>query len=180
MNRLLAIVLAVLSTTTALTSRPAQPTFAASPPARVSARTTSGPVGPIEASTGSRPEVAADFVAPETAWSAGHRGVDLVGRPGDVVHAALAGTVTFAGTVAGRGVVVVDHGTLRTTYEPVAASVHRGRRVTAGAAIGTLELGGSHCLPRSCLHWGLIVAGEYRDPLTLFGLGPVRLLPTDG
>jgi hypothetical protein len=29
--------------------------------------------------------------------------------------------VTFAGLVAGKGVVVIKHGTLRTTYEPVTA-----------------------------------------------------------
>ena len=51
------------------------------------------------------------------------------GRParhvGQQVHTSLGGTVTFAGRLAGRGVVVVDHGGLRTTYEPVSASVSR-------------------------------------------------------
>ena len=128
-----------------------------------------------------RPEVAAGFDPPETRWGSGHRGVDLVGRVGQPVHAALAGRVSFAGTLAGRGVVVVDHGATRTTYEPVAASVSVGDAVTAGAVIGRLELFGSHCFPRSCLHWGLIEGREhYLDPLTLVGAGPVRLLPLDG
>jgi hypothetical protein len=43
--------------------------------------------------------------------------------------------------------------------------------------IGRLELFGSHCFPRSCLHWGLIEGETYLDPLTLVGAGPVRLLP---
>ena len=43
--------------------------------------------------------------------------------------------------VAGRGVVSVDHpGGLRTTYEPVAATVARGDPVGAGAVLGRLEL----------------------------------------
>ena len=67
------------------------------------------------------PEVVAGFDPPATRWGAGHRGVDLAGAPGQPVRAALAGTVTFAGSLAGRGVVVVDHGATRTTYEPVDA-----------------------------------------------------------
>jgi murein DD-endopeptidase MepM/ murein hydrolase activator NlpD len=123
------------------------------------------------------PEVAAPFDPPAQTWSAGHRGVDLLGTPGQQVHTALAGTVTFAGTIAGRGVVVVSHGARRTTYEPVAASVRRGAEVPSGAMIGTLQRAGGHCLPRACLHWGLIQGTTYLDPLTLLGLGPVRLLP---
>ena len=89
--------------------------------------------------------------------------------------------MTFAGTLAGRGVVVVDHGTTRTTYEPVAASVSVGDQLPAGAVLGRLQLFGSHCSPRACLHWGLIEGRDrYLDPLTLVGAGPVRLLPLDG
>ena len=91
--------------------------------------------------------------------------------------AALPGTVTFAGPLAGRGVVVVDHGATRTTYEPVAATVAVGTPVAAGAQVGTLELAGSHCFPRACLHWGWIEGETYLDPLRLVGAGPVRLLP---
>jgi murein DD-endopeptidase MepM/ murein hydrolase activator NlpD len=128
-----------------------------------------------------RPEVVSGFDPPATRWGAGHRGVDLAGRVGQSVHAALAGRVAFAGTLAGRGVVVVDHGTTRTTYEPVAASVSFGDDVGAGTVLGRLELFGSHCFPRSCLHWGLIEGREhYLDPLTLVGAGPVRLLPLEG
>ena len=73
-----------------------------------------------------RPAVARGFEPPASRWGAGHRGVDLAGRPGQPVRAALPGRVTFAGTLAGRGVVVVDHGSTRTTYEPVAAGGRRG------------------------------------------------------
>jgi len=127
-----------------------------------------------------QPEVVRRFDPPESTWGAGHRGVDLLGHPGQAVLAALPGTVSFAGVLAGRGVVVVDHGATRTTYEPVAASVRVGASVAAGQRIGTLEVVQSHCFPQACLHWGWIdnATGDYLDPLRLVGgPQPVRLLP---
>ncbi len=123
------------------------------------------------------PVVVHAFDPPDSPYGSGHRGVDLLGTTGQPVHAALPGTVTFAGSLAGRGVVVVDHGTTRTTYEPVAATVAVGTPVAAGAQIGALEQAGSHCFPRACLHWGWIEGETYLDPLRLVGAGPVRLLP---
>ncbi|MXG88040.1 M23 family metallopeptidase [Nocardioides flavescens] len=123
------------------------------------------------------PPVVTHFDPPADPYAAGHRGVDLLGHPGQVVATALAGSVTYAGLLAGRGVVVVDHGTTRTTYQPVSASVTVGTSLAAGDPIGTLELPGSHCFPRSCLHWGWIEGETYLDPLLLVGGGPVRLLP---
>ena len=120
------------------------------------------------------------FRPPESAWGEGHRGVDLAGRPGQPVRAALGGTVSFAAVLAGRGVLVVDHGATRTTYEPVAALVPVGTVVAAGEVVGRLEVAGSHCLPAACLHWGWRRGREYLDPLTLVGGGPVRLLPLAG
>ena len=123
------------------------------------------------------PEVIERFDPPDSPYGAGHRGVDLLGHLGQTVHASLGGTVTYAGMLAGRGVVVVSHGTTRTTYEPVAASVAIGTLVATGSPIGTLEAAGSHCPPQACLHWGWIAGDTYLDPLRLVGLGPVRLLP---
>jgi murein DD-endopeptidase MepM/ murein hydrolase activator NlpD len=123
------------------------------------------------------PEVIERFDPPDSPYGAGHRGVDLLGHVGQTVHASLGGTVTYAGMLAGRGVVVVDHGATRTTYEPVTPSITVGTPLAAGAPIGTLDLATSHCFPRSCLHWGWIAGDTYLDPLRLVGLGPVRLLP---
>jgi murein DD-endopeptidase MepM/ murein hydrolase activator NlpD len=123
------------------------------------------------------PEVVTGFDPPDSPWGAGHRGVDLLGHVGQPVRAALPGRVSFAGVLAGRGVVVVDHGDTRTTYEPVEATVSLGDPVAAGDPIGLLSLPGSHCLPRACLHWGWIEGETYLDPLRLVGAGPVRLLP---
>ena len=123
------------------------------------------------------PEVAADFDPPLDPWGSGHRGVDLLGSAGQAVRAALPGRVTFAGMLAGRGVVVVSHGDTRTTYEPVSADVSVGDTVAAGGRLGRLAPFGSHCFPRVCLHWGWLRGETYLDPLDLVGGGPVRLLP---
>jgi murein DD-endopeptidase MepM/ murein hydrolase activator NlpD len=108
-------------------------------------------------------------------WTAADRGVDLAAAVGAVVMAAGAGVVTFAGPLAGLGVIVVRHGLLRTTYEPVSPVVRAGARVAVGALLGRLSGGWPRCLPGVCLHWGLIGPSGYVDPLLL--LGPVRLLP---
>lgn len=125
------------------------------------------------------PPVVHGFDPPSSPWGAGHRGVDLLGRPGQPVRSALPGTVSYAGVLAGRGVVVVSHGATRTTYQPVAAAADLavGDPVGAGERLGVLEAAGSHCAPRSCLHWGWLEGTTYLDPLRLVGLGPVRLLP---
>jgi hypothetical protein len=116
------------------------------------------------------------FDRPAQDWLAGHRGLDLAGRVGDPVRAVAPGTVTWAGAVAGRGVVTVSHGDLRSTYEPVTAAVQVGRQVSAGTLLGRLADGG-HCA--GCLHLGAVTAGGYRDPWPL--LAPqIRLLPTSG
>ena len=118
------------------------------------------------------------FHPPAQRWNAGHRGVDLLGAPGTAVRAAVEGTVTFAGGLAGRGVVVVAHrdGT-RTTYLPVQASVAVGTTVRAGDRLGRLTAVGGHCLPAACLHWGWRRGTVYLDPMLLVAAGPVRLLP---
>lgn len=128
------------------------------------------------------PTVVSRFDPPDTRWGHGHRGVDLAGTPGQVVRSALPGTITFASVLAGRSVVVVDHGATRTTYEPVIASVAVGDAVASGQPIGRLEMRQSHCLPVACLHWGLIRNSDdvYLDPLSLVGARRVRLLPFSG
>ncbi|MEV5764253.1 M23 family metallopeptidase [Micromonospora sp. NPDC052213] len=121
------------------------------------------------------------FDPPPQPWLPGHRGVDLAAAPGATVRAAGAGTVLFAGMVAGRPVVSVGHADgLRTTYEPVSPAVRPGDRLAAGEPLGALLAGHPGCPAPACLHWGLRRGAEYLDPLALLGLGPVRLLPLDG
>ncbi|QGN51009.1 peptidoglycan DD-metalloendopeptidase family protein [Micromonospora sp. WMMC415] len=126
------------------------------------------------------PPVVRRFDPPPQPWLSGHRGVDLAAAPGTPVRAAGAGTVTFAGMVAGRPVVTVTHaGGLRTTYEPVRPAVEVGAPVPAGGPVGHLLAGHPGCPAASCLHWGLRRGDVYLDPLALVGRGPVRLLPLD-
>lgn len=124
-----------------------------------------------------QPRVQRAFDAPDGPYAAGHRGVDLLGRSGQAVRAVDGGTVVYAGRVGGIDVVSLDTPAGRVTYQPVSASVRRGATVHAGAVLGRLRTTGGHCLPLVCLHLGLIVTGEYQDPLRLLGAGPVRLLP---
>jgi len=126
-----------------------------------------------------RPEVVRGFELPAKPWLPGHRGIDLTGSAGQAVRAATAGTITYAGQLAGRGVVAVSLGTRRTTYEPVVPVVTVGTPVTSGTVIGHLSAAGSHCSPATCLHWGLLEGKRYLDPLTLLPDRPVRLLPLD-
>jgi murein DD-endopeptidase MepM/ murein hydrolase activator NlpD len=118
------------------------------------------------------------FQPPPGPFAAGHRGVDLAGSPWTPVLAAGDGVVAFAGMVAGRPVVSIDHaGGLRTTYEPVDASVAAGMRVPRGSPIGTLAAGHAGCPVSACLHWGLRRGETYVDPLSLLRPPRVRLLP---
>lgn len=124
-----------------------------------------------------RPQLERRFDRPVHDWLPGHRGVDLGGAAGQPVLAAGDGFVVFAGEVAGKPVVSVDHaGGLRTTYEPVRASVTVGRRVFRGEVLGVLEAGHPGCA-RACLHWGARRGREYLDPLGLIRRAPLRLEP---
>lgn len=122
------------------------------------------------------------FRAPASRYGPGHRGVDLAAPVAAVVRAAASGVVVFAGQVAGRGVVSIDHPVgIRTTYEPVTASVKAGQHVVAGQSIGALTAGHPTCAPAVCLHWGArLPDGSYLDPMGLLGTLDVRLLPWAG
>lgn len=126
------------------------------------------------------PTVLRAFDPPAEPWAAGHRGVDLAAAPGQAVHAAGAGRVSYAARLAGRGVVVISHGALRTTYLPVRASVRPGRSVRAGERIGAVERRPGHCGPVACLHWGALRGRSYIDPLSLVAARRIRLLPVWG
>ncbi|MEU5239256.1 murein hydrolase activator EnvC family protein [Streptomyces lydicus] len=139
--------------------------------------------------SGIRPTVLRGWEPPPAPWAAGHRGVDLSSSVGAPVRSAAPGRVSYAGNVAGRGVLTIElsrsgRPPLRTTYEPVRATVHKGQRVTAGQPVGVLQRGPFHCR-EPCLHWGLRRGKTYLDPLSLLppsmrNSGPSRLLPVFG
>jgi len=139
-------------------------------PAAVGAAPWVPPLAPVQ--------VTRRFVAPSSPYGPGHRGVDLAGAQGQVVVAAGAGIVVFAGMVAGRPVVSIAHpGGLRTTYEPVVPAVRAGVPVARGSPIGALAAGHPGCPVAACLHWGARHAEGYLDPLLLLHPPRVRLLP---
>lgn len=135
------------------------------------------PIPPADGAT--RPVVLRGFEPPHSRWGPGHRGIDIAAGPDGEVRAAGAGTITFAGEVAGTGVVAISHGKLRTTYEPVVSSVHVGDHVTAGQRIGTVAPEPHHCTAGLCLHLGLLGPGkdQYLDPMLLFATVRIGLLP---
>lgn len=116
-----------------------------------------------------------DFQLGPTPYSPGHRGVDLAAEVGAEVRAAAEGRIHFAGAVAGRWSVSIDHGDgVRTTYTPVQPTVRKGDVVAKGDVIGRLLPG--HC-PEGCLHWGLTDGSNYFDPLSYLAARRVRLVP---
>jgi murein DD-endopeptidase MepM/ murein hydrolase activator NlpD len=141
------------------------------------------PAAPVPVASWTRPlpgnpSVTRPFEPPPHPYGAGHRGVDLAGTPGAPVLAAGDGIVVFAGTVAGRPLLSIDHADgLRTTYEPVTPSVGAGQHVSRGSPIGTLVTGHAGCPTAACLHWGLRRGETYLDPLALLRPPRIRLLP---
>jgi murein DD-endopeptidase MepM/ murein hydrolase activator NlpD len=124
------------------------------------------------------------FDAPAPNWTRGHRGVDLAGSTGQPVFASAGGIVVFAGELAGRPLVSVQHpGGLRTSYEPVRPAVRAGQRVDTGTALGVLLDGHAGCPVRACLHWGAMWGpasrADYVDPLALLMSTPIVLKPVD-
>lgn len=120
-----------------------------------------------------------EFDPPEADWLPGHRGMDIAGDVGQPVLAAASGTVAWAGVIADVASLSIQHPDgLRTTYQPVVASVSVGSPASAGEAVGVLQDG--HCGNDACLHLGLRRGEVYLDPLLWLNGddGPIRLLPT--
>jgi hypothetical protein len=118
------------------------------------------------------------FDPPSEPWLPGNRGVDLAATTGEPVVAAADGVVLYAGLLAGRGVVSISHGDVRTTYEPVDTAVTRGESVRRGEEIGQVSAVSDGCgPPGGCLHWGAIRGDSYLDPMSLLAASTVRLLP---
>lgn len=120
------------------------------------------------------------FRAPAHAYGPGHRGMDMMAATGAEVHAPAEGVIAFAGAVAGRPLLTIDHGGgFITTLEPVRTELRPGESVEAGAVIGVVDAGGH--TPRGSVHVGVRLHGEYINPHPLFGTPPrAVLLPCCG
>jgi murein DD-endopeptidase MepM/ murein hydrolase activator NlpD len=115
------------------------------------------------------------YEAPATRFGPGHRGIDLRPLDGFEVRAPAAGVVAFSGSVAGRGILTIDHGNgLVTTLEPVDSTLTAGERVEQGEPVGILSVGGH--APSGALHVGVRLNGEYINPLLLLGGVPRAVL----
>ncbi len=126
------------------------------------------------------PVVARPFEAPAATWAAGHRGVDLATSVDAAVLSPADGVVTFVGTVVDRDVLTITHPDgLRSSLEPVVATVTVGTRVGRGTVVGAMQDLPTHCAPGVCLHWGVRDGATYLDPMHLLTGGPVVLLPWD-
>ncbi|MDQ4095429.1 MAG: peptidoglycan DD-metalloendopeptidase family protein [Actinomycetota bacterium] len=121
------------------------------------------------------------FDAPENEFGPGHRGIDYAVSAGTRVRAAGPGVVTWAGPVAGRLAVTIDHGDgLETTYSILSAlEVTRGDVVDEGRWIGTT--GSAHPEAAGGLHFGVKLHDHYVDPLAFLGpadlSGAIHLAP---
>ncbi len=112
------------------------------------------------------------FRPPAGPYGPGNRGLEYAPPPGTPVRASAAGTVVFAGAVAGTLHVTVRHGDgVRTSYSFLATvDVVVGQQVDQGDRVGTSG-------PR--LHFGARRGDAYFDPATLLAGGTitVELLP---
>ncbi|MDQ1121960.1 murein hydrolase activator EnvC family protein [Microbacterium trichothecenolyticum] len=113
------------------------------------------------------------YEAPAHLYGPGHRGIDLA--VDDLVRAPADGRIAFAGSVAGRSVVTIDHGNgLVSTLEPLATELSSGDVVARGAVVGHVSPEG-HTGAHS-LHFGVRLDGEYINPLRLLGGVPRAVL----
>lgn len=117
------------------------------------------------------------FIAPQTQYSSGHRGIDIAASAGAIVRSPANGVIHFSGFVVNRSLVSIDHGAgVLSSFEPVLSHLAEGTLVRRGEELGVLQSG--HC-SAPCLHLGVRVHGHYVSPLNFLGrLEPSVLLPT--
>jgi hypothetical protein len=113
------------------------------------------------------------YVAPETLYGRGHRGLDLEATPGTVLRMPFDGQVSFVGRVVDRTVVTVTDGSdWSLSMEPVESRLVLGDRVSRGSSLGRVGAG-PHC---GCVHVGVRWRGMYVNPLLVFGSLPRAIL----
>lgn len=119
--------------------------------------------------------VADAFRPPACTWCPGNRGLKYATAPGVAVRAVATGVVSYSGTVAGTGYVVVRHADgVRATY----GSVTVGRFSTGDRIVAAMIIAET----TGILHFGLRRGAEYLDPAPFIGqlVHRARLVPIDG
>jgi len=118
--------------------------------------------------------IVAGFVAPAHTYGPGHRGIDLSAE-GETVRAPADGVIAFAGPVAGRHVMTIDHGNgLVTTLEPVEPVATAGSAVARGEPVAAVASGGH--TSAGALHFGVRLHGDYINPMLILGGVPRAVL----
>lgn len=126
------------------------------------------------------------FYAPNSDYSAGHRGVDYEVVDGQPIYAPAAGVVYFVGTVVNRPLISLKVAeTDIVEFEPACSDLAVGDSVEAGQVIAIACAGQSgysqHCQSANCLHYSLRTAVGYLSPLVRSNeLAPTVLLPRTG
>jgi murein DD-endopeptidase MepM/ murein hydrolase activator NlpD len=141
-------------------ARPEAPAGVARPEAGRTLAAPAGRVPPLRMPVNGM--VVRGFEEPAGSYGPGHRGVDVRAPAGTPVAAPAAGTVTFAGRVAGPTWVslLVAPGVVVTVGPLRRPAVAAGRRVAALAPVGWLAAGHG-----GAVHLSLRVDGAYVDPL---------------
>ena len=120
--------------------------------------------------------IARSFEAPASAYGPGHRGIDLRAPAGSLIYAPVDARVSFAGQVAGRGVLTLVPDTpgseWAASFDAIETHLRIGELVSAGAPVG-VAVPSAHC---SCLHLGVRWRGEYVSPLLVLGVIPRAVL----
>jgi murein DD-endopeptidase MepM/ murein hydrolase activator NlpD/pimeloyl-ACP methyl ester carboxylesterase len=115
------------------------------------------------------------FSASKTQYGPGHRGTDFEAKIGEKVSAVAPGQVIFAGLVAGKLYVSINHGNdIVSTYHLATKTVKVADIVTKGQLIGTV----GEPLPNdevNTFHFSMRIKDVYVDPmLYITGTIPVR------
>lgn len=128
-------------------------------------------------------ELVSSYLAPDTTYGAGHRGVDYRVTLGQGVFAPADAVVSFVGKVVDRQVLSLSHeGRVVSSYEPVCSSLVVGQEVSAGDLVAEVceaeQDYVQHCADLLCVHFSTRQNGEYLSPLWFTGeLAPSVLLP---
>ncbi|HWM16294.1 MAG TPA: M23 family metallopeptidase [Microbacterium sp.] len=119
--------------------------------------------------------LARGYVAPPHEYGPGHRGIDVRLLGTARVRAPADGVAAFTGSVAGRGILTIDHGDgLVTTLEPVETTLTPGAPVSRGEDVATLSTGGHTA--GGTVHFGVRLNGAYINPMLLLGGVPRAVL----
>ncbi len=102
-----------------------------------------------------------------------HTGVDITGRPGDMVRASGNGVVAYTGfsAIGGRTIVIKHNDKIRSTYLNILdCFVTKGEQLSNGDIIASIGADDDPSLKEPHLHFGIIYMDSYLDPEDIFSI----------